>query len=149
MLWFLAGFGNSKPSLNYLLSAGVSRYQCVPDFHRKKDKMKKTPNLCPPNLLSPLKTLHKIFWLFITGLCVGHSRWFLCCFKPNRTQKQEYSKCVLRTWLLPWVLLPDTPQPETEISTGFSSFPGVPTHISVCIPLLQALYFIIYHLRDK
>lgn len=46
-------------------------------------------------------------------------------------------------------LLPETPQPETEISSSFHSSPGVPTYISVCIPPLQALYFIICHLRDK
>lgn len=151
MLWFPAGFENSKPALSHLLSARVSRFQSVPDFHGKKgwNEKKTTPNLCPPNLLSPLKTLHTTFWLSITGLCVGHSRWFLCCFKPNRSQEQGFSKCVLRTQLLPWVLLPETPLPGSEINTGFLSSPGVPAYISVCILSLQALSFIIYHLRDK
>lgn len=72
--------------LNHLLSTGVSRFQSVLDFHRKKDKMSKKITRSPPNLLNPFKSLHIIFRSFITGLRLGHSMLDPCVFYASLNQ---------------------------------------------------------------
>lgn len=125
--------------LNHLLSAGVSRFQSVPDFHRKKGKVSKKSNLhFPKPGKSVQNPTHNILIMHNTAVFGSHHvgpMCFLCFLKTNPRHSRFLSVFSGHRFSPSSTFLLDA-QTEPETNAGFPSSRAVSACISACTPPL-------------